>query len=353
MRYTFLALSGLMLASAVQAQNNTLTQAEIAAGYQLLFNGTSVSSGGNGIDWVTYQQGNDNSTTLEASWKVYPSDSAFGKEGNGPRDIRTKKKFKDFTAEFEFKTDGNSGFYYRTTVEYGYGWGTGVEYAIENNSTLLPWIRSGAAYELIAPAVGNYAGTNKWNTVKVIAIKDSVEHWLNGVKVVAFKYWDAQWQKALRGELPYTNGQRSKWDGFQTFCKPKTGSLNYIDEGYFGLQGDHPGATKFRNFKVAPLTQWPFPVAIGSTQDKDAGVRATLLSRIEIRNIGQETSLSVDFAKPYEVTVRDFKGRIVLPAVDGSDSKIIHLDRATFRSGIYFAQVKVAGMLLSKAFTIR
>src|SRR5688500_1482159 len=120
MRHQLLVLSGLLSATASMAQHNTLTSAEVAAGYELLFNGSAVSTAGSGINWVTYQNGSETNTSIEAGWKVFPADSAFGKDAQ-PRDIRSKKKYKDFTLTFDFWSNGNSGIYYRTLVAGGFG----------------------------------------------------------------------------------------------------------------------------------------------------------------------------------------------------------------------------------------
>lgn len=336
------------------AQHNVLTPAEVAAGYELLFNGTAVSSAGSGIDWVTYADGNETNTGIEAGWKTFPTDSAFGKDAQ-PRDIRSKKKYKDFTLSFDFWANGNAGVYYRTLVKGQFGWQTGVEFAIENNTTLAPWILSGAAYELISPPAPRNYRTANWNSAKIIAIGDSVEHWLNGVRIVSYKYWDAQWQAAMSGQTPGLNGQRSKWNNFTHFCRPTDrATTGFIPEGYLGIQGDHAGIVKFRNFKVAPLTQWPGTVvSIADSHDRNADAKAMLLSRIGWSDQGQGATLKFDFSSPYEATVRDISGRALIPSFKAAESGTLFLDRATFRPGVYFIKVKTVGLTLSKTVTLR
>lgn len=352
MRYQLLALSGLLSAAAATAQHNTLTPAEVAAGYELLFNGQAVSSAGSGINWVTYQNGSEVNTGIEAGWKVFPADSAFGKDAQ-PRDIRSKKKYKDFSLSFDFWSNGNSGIYYRTLVAGGYGWETGVEFAIDNTTTILPWIRSGAAYELIVADPSTYK-KDAWNTAKIIAISDSVEHWMNGAKVVAYKYWDAQWQRALSGQIPGLNGARSKWNNWDHFSRPTRGATSgYIQEGYLGIQGDHPGTSKFRNVKVATVTQWP--TAIGGTDPKDRLAETTNLLKTRIGWIdhGNGATLKLDFTNPYQATVRDLSGKLSLPEIRASEPKSFTLNRADFRPGIYFVQVRIAGLALNKSYILR
>lgn len=336
------------------AQHNTLTPAEVAAGYELLFNGSAVSTAGSGIDWVTYADGNESNTNIEAGWKTFPADSAFGKDAQ-PRDIRSKKKFKDFTLSFDFWANGNAGVYYRTLVRGQFGWQTGVEFAIENNTTLASWILTGAAYELIPPPTPRNYRTANWNSAKIIAIGDSVEHWLNGVRIVSYKYWDSQWQAAMSGQIPGLTGQRSKWNNFPHFSRPTSGATSgYIQEGYLGIQGDHGGTVKFRNFKIAPLTQWPgTAVSIVDGKDRNADARGMLLSKIGWLDHGQGATLKLDFNSPYETTVSDVSGRALIKGVKAGEPKALNLDRASFRPGVYFVQVKTAGLVLNKTFTLR
>jgi hypothetical protein len=352
----FPILLGFCAATGAFAQHNTLSQAEIAAGYELLFDGSTVSAAnGDGNHWVTFTQGSETNTKIESGWKVFPADSSFGKDGipGNPRDIRSKKKYKDFVAEFDFWSNGNSGIYYRSLVAGGFGWETGVEFAIENNTSLLSWIRSGAAYELIPASPENYR-RGAWNSAKIIALGDSVEHWMNGSKVVAYKYWDAQWQRALSGQLPGLGGQRSKWNNWPHFSRPTRGATSgYIQEGYLGIQGDHAGISKFRNFKVAPITQWPIPVSLGEAPAKDADMQALLSRRIGWTDFGNGATVRFDFNAAYTATIRDISGRIRLPTFSASEPKALDLGRDSFGSGIYFIEVRIAGLTLKKPVTIR
>lgn len=353
MRYQTLTFIGLITATLAGAQHNTLTPAEQAAGYELLFDGKAISNAGNGVNWVTYSPGSETNTGIETGWKIFAADSAFGKDGvpGNPRDIRSKKKYKDFIAQFDFWTNGNSGFYYRTMVDGQYGWETGVEFAIEDNETLLPWIKSGAAYELIVANPSTYKKA-AWNSVKVIAIADSVEHWMNGTKVVAYKYWDDQWTKAFNGQVTGVNGARSKWNGFNHFCRPTAGAkTGYIQEGYFGLQGDHPNTTKFRNFKVAPMTQWT--TALGDATDRNATARTVLMSRIGASETANGITLELDFKTPYVATIMDLTGRQCMQKVNASEPKSLALNRGEFKPGVYFLAVKVANTTLQKKLTLR
>jgi hypothetical protein len=346
MKIKVLTLLCLVSAQALlAAQHNTLTEEEIAAGYELLFDGEDF----NNSHWVDYKQGVENNTGLDAGWKFYAADSAFGKDAE-PSDIRSRKAYKDFELRFSFRTNGNSGIYYRETTAGREGWETGVEFAIDDDTTIRGWFCSGAAYELIPPAVSNYAGSNKWNSAKIIAVGDSVEHWMNGEKIAAYRYWDSQWDKALTGRLypPI----RSKWNGFSKFCRPAGSSTGYIPEGYIGLQGGHKGSVRFRDIKIAPMAQWAS--AIGEPKAKAISAREALLNRITVRQARSGfLALHLDFIHPYEAAVKNFLGRPVIQAVYASEPRILNLDQTKFRSGIYIVQIKVDGFLLSKTIALK
>ncbi|MEO7778021.1 MAG: DUF1080 domain-containing protein [Fibrobacteria bacterium] len=337
--------------------NNELTAEEIAQGFELLFDGKTLSN----TKWVNYQSKNETNTDLSPDWKVFPADSSFGKTG-GPRDIRSRNKYTDFELRFDFKTTGNSGVYYRSLTGlndaqgYNYGWQTGAEFALEDNKTLAPWIRNGAAYELMSaePDSSYPYSTGKWNKAKIVVNKDSVEHWMNGIKVVAFRYWDANFTAAMNGQGRGSQGARSKWKDFAEFCRVNKGDkTGYIPSGYLGIQGDHAGNLNVRNMKIASL---PFnPVSISQAHQKLLNQeRENLRSQIGLfQGVDGVASLSVPYTTPYELSLVNVEGMTVLETIRDSHARTIPLEKARFKPGVYFLNLKVQGIAFSKTLTLQ
>jgi hypothetical protein len=249
-------LGGLVIATGVASAQtdtiNALFDYEEAQGFELMFDGSSAASFRD--RFVNYQRNSTTNTTLHASWTLSteltdperPGASFGAIVMTNPQivDMRSKKLYRDFDWRFEYRNSGNQGVFYRFDVSGGYAWETGVEFAIDNNitqSTLK--FRTGAAYDLFAPTVQAYhaRNTDRWNSLRIVAKGDSVEHWLNGARVAAFRYWSDDFLAAY---------QNSKWTGYSRYCQTAPGNRTYIPEGFIGLQGDHGGAWQIRRMRI-------------------------------------------------------------------------------------------------------
>jgi hypothetical protein len=228
----------MLLALPSQAQEkNTLTDAEKAAGWQLLFNGTNFDG------WHNFKK-----EGIAPGW-VIEDGAMVDKEHGG--DIVTSNKFDWFDLEMDYRIseDGNSGIMYHVTDKGGAIWATGPEFQLEDNATAEdPW-RCGWLYGLYKPPVDSATGkpldatkpANQWNHVRLLITPQKCEHYVNGVKY--FEYvlhsddFNARVAKSKFGQMPST----------RDFAKS--------DIGFIGLQGDHPGAVSFRNIKIRPIQQ--------------------------------------------------------------------------------------------------
>lgn len=150
-------------------------------------------------------------------------------------DIITKEKFKDFELTFAWKISeaGNSGIKYRTRGSLG------LEYQVlddqKHRDNKNPTHRAGSLYELMAaPDSKHLKPVGEWNTGKVIARGDKIEHWLNGEKVVEITWGSEDWKKRF---------QKSKYHKNEGF-----GS----GEGPILLQ-DHNDPVWYRNLKIRSL----------------------------------------------------------------------------------------------------
>lgn len=129
-------------------------------------------------------------------WKVYGTEKWYVDKGtivseSGPDKgygyLATEKTFKDFelTAEFKQEADGNSGIFFRCSIEGTKITGWQAEVAPPGHNT-------GGIYEsygrgwLIQPEAEKDKALKygKWNKMKIRVVGDVVETWLNGEPMI-------------------------------------------------------------------------------------------------------------------------------------------------------------------------
>lgn len=216
---------------------NNLSKEEKEQGFELLFDGKSTDN------WISAKTGK----FPENGWVITDGtlnvlDKTESEKRGG--DIITKKEFGPFELKFDFNfTEGaNSG------VKYGLGNngpGLGLEYQVLDDAKH-PDAKMGVVgnrtmsslYDLIPSSKeGRFTkGPGEWNRGRIIIFPDNtVQHWLNGRKVVEYKRGDNIY-KALVA--------RSKYEKYENFgMAPKTPIL---------LQ-DHQNNVKFRSIKIREL----------------------------------------------------------------------------------------------------
>ena len=223
------------LTSCSGSKPNTLTQDEIAVGWQLLFDGETLNG------WRDY-----NGTELTGPWVVENGTlAALGKGADELGYIVTDKQYENFELVFDWKIaqGGNSGLLYhvveRPQVNVPYA--TGPEYQLLDNvgfpSPIEDWQLAGADYAMYVadPAKTKLKPVGKWNTSKIVFDNGHVEHWLNGQKIVEFEAWSDDW---------FERKNSGKWDDY-----PEYGLAR---KGVFSLQ-DHGDRAWFRNMKIREL----------------------------------------------------------------------------------------------------
>ncbi len=147
----------------------------------------------------------------------------------------TRKRFGDFVLELDYKTEGNSGIFFRTD-DPGNCVQTGIEVQV-NTPVRKPNKHSpGALYDLLAPSKeASKAGA--WNHLVITAKGPRITVELNGEQVV-----DANvdnWTEANKNP----DGTKNKYH---------TALKDFSREGHVGLQ-DHGANVMFRNIKIKPL----------------------------------------------------------------------------------------------------
>lgn len=211
---------------------NTLTAAEKAAGWKLLFDGKTTEG------WRKFK-GKD----VGDRWKVEEEgvlvfDPKFGKSGG---DIITADKYDNFELVLEWKISpgGNSGVMYRVTEDGRAPWSSGPEYQLLDNARhpdgKSPLTSAASAYAVYAPTRDVTKPIGEWNLTKIIVNGNHVEHWLNGEKVVQYEFGSEDWQQRVKA---------SKFKEMPLYGKQPAGHID--------LQ-DHGNRVEFRNIKILPI----------------------------------------------------------------------------------------------------
>jgi hypothetical protein len=224
--------SGTMAQSTAQpapsSGTNTLTAAERAAGWRLLFDGKTTTG------WRGYKM-----NTMPAEWMAM--DGTLMKE-KPTEDIVTTDQFGDFDFVFEWKVTpgGNAGVFYRATEEYEKVYWSATEYQLLDDAGHPDGrnaLTSAASnYGLYAPTVKVVKPANEWNSSRIVAKGTHVEHWLNGQKVVEYDYFSPDWEAKVKA------AKFKDW--------PKYGRAT---RGLIAIQGDHGGVLALRNIKIREL----------------------------------------------------------------------------------------------------
>lgn len=228
----------LMASTAAQSGNssshNRLTDAEKKAGWTLLFDGQSLAG------WRGYKQPDAASTR----WRVQdglltlaPND---GKDTRGARDIISTATFDRFELSFEWRIaeGGNSGVKYYVLEDMDAA--IGHEYQIIDDerhpdAKIGPKRQTAAFYDVLSASNRHLEPAGRFNTGRIVANGRTVEHWLNGTRVLEYE---------LNSPALRTAIVDSKFKDVARFGK--------LQKGHILLQ-DHGDQIWYRNIKIRPL----------------------------------------------------------------------------------------------------
>ena len=226
MKNTIFLLLSLATHFIVAAEPNTLTDAERADGWKLLFDGKSVDG------WRSYKT----KDFPKAGWVV--ENGTLHKQASvRGGDIMTIKTYENFEFAWEWKIleKGNNGVKYFITEERKAT--VGHEYQMTDDATAHDEFSSTASFYLIAkPAADKpMKPFGEWNTSRIVVNGNHVEHWLNGAKVLEYDCGS----DAIMTQVPET-----KFKKYPGFGEKVTGHI---------LLTDHKDPCWFRNVKIRPL----------------------------------------------------------------------------------------------------
>ncbi len=213
---------------------NTLTKRQARQGWKLLFDGRTL----NGFKGAT------NDEVLGTCWKVESGTILCTERDKRPAKLGGSIVAKDLYGNFDFRLDYkldpnfkgghvNSGIKYFAYPKTELG----LEYQLFDADPKVKGTGALAALYDIMPVENKPSAKprGQWNSVRIVARGNHVEHWLNGKKVLEFERGSEQYRAAVA---------KSKFKNRDKFGEAKEGCI---------LLQDHGGGIAFRNVKIRVL----------------------------------------------------------------------------------------------------
>jgi hypothetical protein len=199
----------------------TLTEAQKAEGWKLLFDGQTTNG------WRFYKD-RPNDTWEVADGTLHCKPFVDGVE-NKRSDIMTTEQYENFELAFDWKISpqGNSGVMFRVSEEFEQPYHSGPEYQVIDNVGYPGDLKenqfTAANYDMhtVPDAKPNPIG--EWNTSKLVVNGNHVEHWLNGTKVLEYELNSDDWKKRKAG---------SKWKDAKGYGQAKAGHIAFQDHNH-------------------------------------------------------------------------------------------------------------------------
>jgi hypothetical protein len=219
---------------------NTLSKAEMDAGWKLLFDGKTTTG------WKGYNR----DTFPTKGWRVENGmlivEASNTEEAGFGGDIVTTESFDnfDFSVDFMLTDTSNSGILYRVVENEDPIWYNAPEYQLLDDETYISrdGIEStvhhltGDNYDIQSSSVKASNPIGEWNTARIVVDGAHVEHWLNGQKTLEYELWSPEWEALVK---------KSKFAEYPAYGRTQRGPI--------GLQ-DHGHRVSFRNIKIRSLS---------------------------------------------------------------------------------------------------
>ena len=213
---------------------NQLTDAEKKAGWVLLFNGRNLDG------WRGYKRPDATSTRWVVQDGLLTLNTGDSKDTHGQRDIISAGEWDQFELAWEWKISpgGNSGVKYLVLEDRDSA--IGHEYQVIDDekhpdAKVGPKRQTAAFYDVLAASNRPLKPAGEWNQSRVVVKGHTVEHWLNGTKVLQYELDSPAVQAAV---------DASKFKGIERFGKSHKAHV---------LFQDHGDAVWYRNVKIRPI----------------------------------------------------------------------------------------------------
>jgi hypothetical protein len=210
---------------------NRLTDAEKQAGWSLLFDGSTLAG------WRGYKRGDAIGTRWKIEDGMLTVDPADGKDTRGALDLITDATYDQFELMLEWRVSsgGNSGVKYFVLEDRDTA--IGHEYQIIDDerhpdAKIGPKRQTSAFYDVLAASNRPLKPAGELNQSRIVVRGKTVEHWLNGTKVLQYELETPALQAAI---------DQSKFKGIERFGK--------LQKGHILLQ-DHGDRVWYRNIKI-------------------------------------------------------------------------------------------------------
>lgn len=205
--------------------DNTLTDAEVKAGWKLLFDGKSTAG------WHNFKQ-----KGISSGWKVVNGELSIV-DSNNAGDIVTDDKYDWFELLIDVKLGKgqNSGIMFRVADDGEATWHSGPEVQLYDHPFEKGVETTGFLYQLYGASTDAAKPAGQWNTIRILLSPDKCQTDVNGVKYYEY---------VLNSDDFKARVAKSKFSKFPNFAK--------LPKGRIAIQGDH-GEVSFKNIKIRPI----------------------------------------------------------------------------------------------------